>query len=100
MIAPVYPNLPTPGVLNVIREFDFAGNTVQELSMTELNARLAANGFSLTLSAFSHDLVLLPNGHYLVIANTIKSFTDLPGYPGTTNVGGDTVIDLDASLQL
>jgi arylsulfate sulfotransferase len=99
LIAPAYPNLPTAGVLNVIREFDLAGNTVQELSITDLNTRLAANGFALTLSAFSHDIVVLPNGHYLVIANTIKPFTDLPGYPGTTQVAGDTVIDLDSSLQ-
>jgi arylsulfate sulfotransferase len=98
-IAPNYPTLPTPGMLNVIREFDLAGNTVQELSMTDLNTRLAANGFGLTLNAFSHDIVLLPNGHYLLIANTIKPFTDLSGYPGTTQVLGDAVIDLDSSLQ-
>lgn len=99
LIAPVYPALPTAGMLNVIREFDLAGNTVQELSIADLNMRLAANRFALALSAFSHDIVLLPNGHYLVIANTIKPFTNLPGFPGTTQVAGDTVIDLDSSLQ-
>jgi arylsulfate sulfotransferase len=83
----------------VIREFDLAGNTMQELSMTDLNTRLAANWFALTLNAFSHDIVVLPNGHYLVIANTIKPFTDLPGYQKTTQVLGDSVIDLDSSLQ-
>jgi arylsulfate sulfotransferase len=99
LIGPNYPTLPTAGSLNVIREFDLAGNTVQELSMIDLNTRLAANGFALTLNAFSHDIVMLPNGHYLVIANAIKPFADLPGYPGTTQVLGDTVIDLDNSLQ-
>jgi hypothetical protein len=48
---------------------------------------------------FSHDIQLLPNGHYLVIANTVQSFTDLPGYPGVTQVNGDTVVDLDSTLQ-
>jgi len=52
MIAPVYPKLPTTGDLNVIREFDLAGNTVQQLSMVDLNNRLAAKGFALPLSAF------------------------------------------------
>jgi arylsulfate sulfotransferase len=99
MIAPVYPTPVAPGVLNVIREFDLAGNTVQELSMTDLNARLAANGFPLTLNVFSHDILLLPNGHYLVIANMIRPYTDLPGFPGTTQVGGEVVVDLDHSLQ-
>jgi len=83
----------------VIREFDLAGNTVQQLTMEDLNARLAANGFNVTLSYFSHEIVLLPNGHYLVIANTVRPFSNLPGYPGTTNVVGDTVVDLDSTLQ-
>lgn len=99
MIAASYPTLPSGTDLNVIREFDLAGNTIQELTMADLNARLAAHGFVLTLNAFSHDIVVLPNGHYLAIANTIKSFTDLPGYPGVTQVGGDTVVDLDPTFQ-
>ena len=104
MIAPfVYGTggaLPPPSELNVIREFDLAGNTVQQLSMADLNSRLAANGFNnLTLAVFSHDILLLPNGHYLVIANLFKPYTNLPGFPGTTEVLGDVVVDLDSSLQ-
>lgn len=99
MIAPVYPRPPTEGVLNVIREFDLAGNTVQQLSMDELKARLVGHGFSVKLSAFSHDIVVLPNGHYLVIVNAIKAFTDLPGFPGVTQVGGDVVVDLNSDMQ-
>lgn len=99
MIAPVFPGLPGPGTLDVIRQFDLAGNTVAELSMATLNQSLAANGFQLTLQDFSHDILLLPNNHLLVIANTLQSFTNLPGLPGTTQVAGDTVIDLDTNLQ-
>ncbi|HEY4382002.1 MAG TPA: aryl-sulfate sulfotransferase [Acidobacteriaceae bacterium] len=88
-----------PDALTVIREFDLAGNTVQQVSMDDMNARLAANGFDLTLNAFSHDIILLPTGHYLVIANLFKTFTDLPGYPGTSKVLGDAVVDLDSNLQ-
>lgn len=99
LIGPNYPTLPTPGMLNSIREFDLVGNTIQELTMTDLNTRLASNGFALALNAFSHDIVLLPNGHYLVIANMYKAFTNLPGYPGITQVLGDTVLDLDSTLQ-
>jgi hypothetical protein len=100
MIAPnSYPVMNNPNALNVIREFDLAGNTVQELTMADLNARLAANGFNVTLAYFSHDIILLPNGHYLVIANTEESLTGLQGYRGTVNVVGDTVVDLDSTLQ-
>jgi arylsulfate sulfotransferase len=84
---------------NVLREFDLVGNTVRELTMADLNAKLAAANFNLTLLLFSHDFAVLPNGHVLVIANTTKQFTNLPGYPGTTNVLGDVVIDLDPNFN-
>lgn len=41
----------------------------------------------------------MPNGHWLVLSNVIRVFTDLPGYPRITNVLGDVVIDLDENLQ-
>ncbi|AXC13243.1 arylsulfate sulfotransferase [Acidisarcina polymorpha] len=103
MIAPASQSSvggPTPaGTLNVIREFDLSGTTIQQLTMDDLNTRMAAAGFNVTLQLFSHDIVQLPNGHLLVIANTIKPFTNLPGYPGVTNVVGDVVIDLDSNWQ-
>ena len=64
-----------------------------------LNTKLAAANFNLKLEVFSHDFTLLPNGHVLVIANTTKQFTDLPGYPGTTTVIGDVVVDLDQDFN-
>ncbi len=96
-IAPLSYPAASPGPLNVMREFDLSGNTVRELSMTDLNAALAKAGFNITLLAYSHDFALLPNGHTLILANTQQQFTDLPGYPGVTNVVGDVVVDLDAS---
>ncbi len=89
----------SPSLLNVVREIDLVGNTIRQLTMADLNTRLAAAGFNITLQIFSHDFVELPNGHILVIANTFKSFTDLPGYPGTTNVLGDVVVDLDENFD-
>ena len=81
--------------INVMREVDLAGNTVRELSMARLNAGLRKAGLPGTLEYFSHDFTLLPNGHYLIIANLTKQFTDLPGYPGDTTVVGDAIVDLD-----
>ena len=88
-----YP-LDLPGS-EIMREFDLAGNTVRQLSMADLNTALAAANFPVTLSHFTHDVTALPNGHFLLITNTSQSFTDLPGYPGTTQVVGDVIIDLD-----
>jgi hypothetical protein len=92
---------PPPGTVHNIREFDLAGNTTRELRIEDLNAKLAAANINinLKLEIFSHDFTLLPNGHILVIANTTRQFTDLPGYPGTTTVIGDVVIDLDENFN-
>ncbi len=92
------PTTPVPsGSLVVLREFDLTGTTVRQLTMAQLNQRMAAAGFNVTLQLFSHDFQQLANGHWLVIANTVKSFTNLTGLPGTTDVTGDVVVDLDAN---
>jgi hypothetical protein len=96
---PVYNGPVAPGTINEIREFDLIGNTIRSLNLTDLNAKLAAGNFNLTLVLFSHDFDYLPNGHILVLADLIKQFTDLPGFPGVTNVLGDAVIDLDENLN-
>lgn len=80
---------------DVVREIDLAGDTVRELSMANLNIAMANAGFPVVLGYFTHDFTPLPNGHLLVMANTSKAFTNLPGFPGVTNVTGDVVIDLD-----
>jgi hypothetical protein len=90
---------PSPGSTSSIREIDLAGNIIREISTNELSAKLQAAGYNLTLQEFHHDVTPLPNGHWLVLSNSIRPFTDLPGYPGVTNVLGDVVIDLDQNLQ-
>jgi hypothetical protein len=96
--APLLNGTP-PGTLNELREFDLVGNTIRSLTMTDLNARLAAANFNITLQLFTHDFDVLPNGHFLVITNTVRSFTNLVGLPGVTNVLGDVVVDLDPDFN-
>lgn len=86
----------TTGVSD-LREVDLAGNGVRGLPVSQLNDKLQAAGFSPLLGGggIHHDVLILPNGHWVVIANTVKDFTDLPGYPGTLGVVGDVLIDLD-----
>ena len=87
---------PIPSTLpQMIREIDLAGNTVRQVSLAQINAALAANGFTgLVLQTFHHDLTPLPNGHLLVMANTLKSVV-LTGQTTPTQVLGDVVVDLD-----
>jgi hypothetical protein len=84
---------------NVLREIDLAGNTIRETTLDQLNQQLHSAGYDFTLSTFHHDVAVLPNGHWVALANIVKSFTDLPGYPGTTNVLGDVIVDLDQDLK-
>ncbi len=90
---------PGPGELVVLREIDLAGNPVRQLSLGQMNARLQASGFSLTVEDFHHDFAVLPNGHVILLASTTKAFANLPGQSGTTNVLGDVLIDLDQQFQ-
>ena len=94
-----YPLIGAPHGVVSIREIDLAGDIIQELTVNDLSSRLQAAGWPLNLLEFHHDVTPLPNGHWLVLSNTLKPFTDLPGYPGVTNVLGDIVVDLDPNLQ-
>jgi arylsulfate sulfotransferase len=83
------------GLPGVLREIDLAGNAIREMDIADLNSRLAAAGFSLVVNSVHHDFCLLPNGHVILLANLTKDFTNLPGYPGTTSVIGDALVDID-----
>jgi arylsulfate sulfotransferase len=79
----------------VLREIDLAGNTVREVTLAQINTSLEQKGYSFSIADFHHDVIVLPNGHWIAIAAIVKNFTNLPGYPGTIAVGGDGVVDID-----
>jgi arylsulfate sulfotransferase len=76
-------------------ELDLAGNTIRDVSLSQVNQSLQSNGYSYSILNFSHDVLIQPNGHWIVICQISKDFTDLTGYPGTTSVLGDVVLDID-----
>jgi arylsulfate sulfotransferase len=79
-----------------LREVGLAGNTVRDLTLPALNQKLTTAGFAPIINgSVHHDVCVLPNGHWVVIANTEQTFTNLPGYPGSLQVVGDYLIDLD-----
>jgi arylsulfate sulfotransferase len=79
---------------NILREVDLAGNTIREMSTADLAAKMQ-RGFKFAPTGFHHDLLPMSNGHVIILGNYYKNFTDLPGYPGTTRVLGDCLVDLD-----
>ena len=78
-----------------VREVDLACNTVRDLTMAQVKQSLQAQGLSYDLIFFSHDVLVLPNGHWICLIQIFKNYTDLPGYPGTTAVIGDVLVDVD-----
>ena len=85
---------------------NLAGDTVREISMTDLNTELASTTCAecnVKLDVFHHDVEVLPNGHWLVLASmrmTLSSTTTpaLANSPPTA-IAGDVIIDLDQNLQ-
>jgi arylsulfate sulfotransferase len=93
----------TLGLVNDVREIDLAGNAVRDISMDALNQKLAASGLrdadgnAYQFKSFHHSVLALPNGHWVMLAAYNKSYNNLPGYPGTTSVLGDAIVDVDAN---
>jgi arylsulfate sulfotransferase len=92
----ITPGLATPDDL---REIDLAGNTIQDIDIPTLQQKMQAAGYDFSPTSFHHDVLPLANGHVLAIVNSTKNFTNLPGYPGTINVLGDGIVDLDQNFN-
>ncbi|MHB1840864.1 MAG: aryl-sulfate sulfotransferase [Acidobacteriaceae bacterium] len=91
---------PPPDTPSLLREINLAGQTVRNLSVAALNKKLRAAGYAgPTLEILHHDVAVLPNGHWIAIANGTREYKDLPGYPGMTRVIGDVLVDLDTNLN-
>lgn len=82
-----------------LREVDLAGQLIREMDDATLQQKLESVGHSVPSLFFHHDVLPLSNGHLIVLGSTIQDFDDLPGYPGTTRVVGDLLVDLDQNWR-
>jgi|SRR5579872_2242472 len=89
----------TTGPGGLVREIDLAGKTIHQFTVDQLNDWLSKAGYPWKANAIHHDIEALPNGHLLVLVNTRKKFTNLPGRRGVTSVLGDAVVDLDQNYK-
>jgi hypothetical protein len=87
------------GAFNGVREINLAGETISQFSLGDVNQALSQGGFHPGIANLHHDILPLPNGHLILLANTFQPFTNLPGLPGITQVGGDVLIDLDQNRK-
>lgn len=91
---------PPPRTTMALREFNLADQTVQNLSMSELNRRLGSIGYKgPTIEMLHHEVTLLPDGHFIVVGNGTRNYSNLPGRPGKTRVVGDILIELDQNFN-
>ena len=93
LAGPVDPKIP-----DTIREIDLAGNTVKDLPLTALQTSLKQAGFPLVPVCYSHEIIVLPNGHWLFLVGELKSVT-LNGKSTPTTVLGDAIVDLDENMK-
>jgi arylsulfate sulfotransferase len=88
---------------NEVREIDLAGDTVADLTMDQLNQKLAAGNFLdgqgniYKLGSFHHDVLPLPNGHFVLLATYYRT-VNVQAY-GTLNVTGDALVDVDQNFN-
>src|SRR5262249_47971004 len=80
---------------SLLREVDLAGNQIREMDDLRLAEKVTAAGFNFVPAFYHHDVLPLANGHVLVLVAIIQPFTNLAGYPGTVQVMGDGIVDLD-----
>lgn len=81
---------------NAFREIDLAGNTVFQLRVGDINAGLTAIGASFqNLIEMHHDILKLPNGHYILLCNY---FPILVGGGQSTTLG-DALVEWDPQAQ-
>ena len=87
-----------------LQEVDLTCNTVRDVSRAQVNQSLQANGYDFTIppqlglaggNPFHHDMLALPNGHWIALCQIAKDFDNLDGVPGTTQVVGDAIVDID-----
>lgn len=92
--------------VNEVREVNLGGDTVKRITVSEVNAALAAASCAecrVTLETFHHDVEPLANGHLLLLATTSVPLSGTTT-PALTNapaarVLGDVIVDLDASMK-
>jgi hypothetical protein len=87
---------PAPGVQNVLREIDLAGDPLRETSLATVNAQLTALGHDV-IYGFHHDVQRLPNGATAVLGFTERTVS-IHGTP--TAYIGDMIVVLDRNFQV
>jgi len=92
-----------PGVaqMQLLREFDLAGNTVRETNCDRVYEQLTAMGLEDPLGDFNHDAIRLANGQTLVVGDVQRIFpAGTQGSAVPLDVIGALIVVLDRNFQV
>lgn len=78
----------------LLREIDLAGDTIREETLYALNSSLAPAGFFITVGQFTHDVIALPNGHWIALVYTYQNCNGRPACATNPLIVGEALIDL------
>jgi arylsulfate sulfotransferase len=81
------------GATDDVREIDLAGNILYQLTLAEINTGLTAIGNPFQAETLHHDILKLPNGHLILLANYTQTITGQP-------VLGDALVEWDPQAQM
>lgn len=93
----------------LVREVDLLGNTIRETNIGRIAEQLEAHGIASDckkggqqcVSGFHHELIRLPNGHWLALGGLERMMpAGTQGSKEAVDVLGDLILDLDENLQL
>ena len=93
----------------LVRELDLLGNTIRETNIGRIAEQLATRGIASDckkggqqcVSGFHHELIRLPNGHWLALGGLERMLpAGTQGSKEPVDVLGDLILDLDENLQL
>src|SRR5262249_5929051 len=91
----------TAGTTNDVREIDLAGNLLSVVEATQIVASLQTipSFQNATWAGLNHDVLALPNGHWVMLANIEETVSNVAGVPDGTVVTGNALIDWDPQLN-
>ena len=93
----------------VLRELDLAGNIIRETNIGRVAEQLESHGIhsdckkggNECVSAFHHEAIPLPNGHFLAVAGLERMMpAGTQGSKEPVDVLGDLIVELDEDFQV
>jgi hypothetical protein len=79
---------------NETREIDLAGNIINRVTVSQVNQALTGVA-DFQINTITHDVAILPNGHWILLVDFPKTINNVTGIPDGTSMIGDALVDWD-----